>query len=279
MSFQRHTAKCLCTQPPGKLIFNQENLAVFQINDIHFNLTQQIYLKSLCRLTRLFVDPNKTIDDSKIDRFAYYVLCRKDPILSSTQVSSINLHSNLILLTFQSIIYRFIGYFSQQRSEQNPKILNNLSRLFILPPFTHHAQYEQLLISLSYSLIRSNHPTTFVYSSPARPLDVRTLVTFRAYWLDVLSKYLVDHPCSSSSFSLDNFTRQTSIHPRDILCSLYSAGFLVRHSRENSSVYLHNNAYHSMTRLNRQHRNQFLLLDSNLIDINDEKKTMMDKTK
>ena len=193
--------------------------------------------------------------------------------------SSINLHSNLILLIFQSIIYRFIGYFSQQRSEQNPKILNNLSRLFILPPFTHHAQYEQLLISLSYSLIRSNHPTTFVYSSPARPLDVRTLVTFRAYWLDVLSKYLVDHPCSSSSFSLNNFTRQTSIHPRDILCSLYSAGFLVRHSRENSSVYLHNNAYHSMTRLNRQHRNQFLLLDSNLIDINDEKKTMMDKTK
>ena len=89
MSFQRHTAKCLCTQPPGKLIFNQENLAVFQINDIHFNLTQQIYLKSLCRLTRLFVDPNKTIDDSKIDRFAYYVLCRKDPILSSTQVFSI----------------------------------------------------------------------------------------------------------------------------------------------------------------------------------------------
>lgn len=100
MSFQRHTAKCLCTQPPGKLIFKQKNLVVFQINGIHLNLKQRIYLKSLFHLTRLFVDLNKTIDDSKIDRFDYYILCRQDPILFSTQVISIEFHSNIILLIF-----------------------------------------------------------------------------------------------------------------------------------------------------------------------------------
>jgi hypothetical protein len=50
---------------------------------------QRIYIKSLCRIVRLFMDPNKTIDDTNIDRFAYYILCRRDPILSQSQVNKI----------------------------------------------------------------------------------------------------------------------------------------------------------------------------------------------
>lgn len=87
IAHQRHTAKCLSTQPPGKLVYNQDDLAIFEIGAKMMNTEQCIYIKSLCRIVRLFVDTNKIIDDTKIDRFDYYILCRKDPILSQFQVN------------------------------------------------------------------------------------------------------------------------------------------------------------------------------------------------
>ncbi len=97
IAFQRHTAKCLYTQPPGKLVFNKDDLAIFEIGETNMNMEQRIYMKLLCRIVRLFIDSNKTIDDTKIDRFSYYILCRKDPILSQFQVNKICLnHKRLI---------------------------------------------------------------------------------------------------------------------------------------------------------------------------------------
>jgi hypothetical protein len=89
MAFQRHTAKCLYTQPPGKLVFSKDDLAIFQIGSTNMNMEQRIYVKSLCRIVRLFIDSTKNIDDTKIDRFIYYILCRRDPILSQSQVNKI----------------------------------------------------------------------------------------------------------------------------------------------------------------------------------------------
>lgn len=86
IAYQRHTGKCFSTQPPGKAIFLKDNLAIFQINGMNSTVTQRLYLKCLFRMTRLFLDPIQTIDDSNIDRFVYYILCRQDPILSPTQV-------------------------------------------------------------------------------------------------------------------------------------------------------------------------------------------------
>jgi hypothetical protein len=53
------------------------------------NMEQRIYMKSLCRIVRLFMDSNKSINDTKLDRFIYYILCRRDPILSQSQVNQI----------------------------------------------------------------------------------------------------------------------------------------------------------------------------------------------
>jgi hypothetical protein len=55
------------------------------------DLKQRIYIKSLCQIARLFIDSNKSIDDTKLNRFSYYILCRRDPILSSFQVDNKNL--------------------------------------------------------------------------------------------------------------------------------------------------------------------------------------------
>jgi hypothetical protein len=157
-----------------------------------------------------------------------------------------------------------IGYFSKQLHHQS---INNLSCLLILPPFTFHQEYYQLLIDFSYALIRSNASIDFNYTSPARPLDIQTLSAFRIYWRDSLFAYIIHHNHSSmKSLALDIFARQTSIHPRDILSSLYSYGLIIPKSFDKSSIYLKS---YSMV----SDRNKFLLM------INNEKKILINKQK
>ena len=93
MAAQRHASKCLSTQPPGQLVFHENDLAIFQIGETHMNITQRLYVKSLIRVARLFIDGNRSLDETKIDRFAYYILCRRDTVLSPSQVSNIEDYS------------------------------------------------------------------------------------------------------------------------------------------------------------------------------------------
>lgn len=152
-------------------------------------------------------------------------------------------------------------------------MINNLSHLFILPSYNQQEKYNQCLISYSYFLIRSNTSTNQMYSSPIRPLDNITLVAFRNYWRDILFNYIINHNHSSiKPLALDTFARQTSIHPRDILSSLYSNGFIVSHPTDKSSVYILHKAYRSMISLNLQTRNKYLLINTD-----DDKKTKYNK--
>ncbi|CAF2517305.1 unnamed protein product [Rotaria sp. Silwood2] len=262
IAFQRHTAKCLSIQPPGKLVYNENDLAIFQIGETKLNIEQRIYLKSLCRIARLFLDSNKSIDDTKIDRFTYYILCRRDPILSQCQPS----------------LYRFIGYFSKQTNQHVQHSINNLSCLFVLPSFAQHQEYNQLLIAFSYFLTRSNASSNLIYSSPARPLDIISLSALRIYWRDIVLAYIINHNQSSTkTVTLDALARQTFIHPRDILSSLYSNGFIVPHPKDKSCVYILNNAYQSISSRNLHIRNKPLFMNMKLININDKNNITIDK--
>jgi hypothetical protein len=117
-----------------------------------------------------------------------------------------------------------------------------------------------------------------MYTSPARPLDRRTLSAFRTYCCNIIYAYIINHT-SIKTITLDTLARQTFIHPRDILSSLYSKGFIVPHSTDKSSVYLVNNAYQSMTSLNLYTRNKSLFMSMTLINPDNEKKMMTDKQK
>jgi hypothetical protein len=152
--------------------------------------------------------------------------------------------------------------------------------LSILPPFAQHKEYNQLLIAFRYFLIRSNSSSSLRYSSPARPLDNLTLSSFRTYWRDVIFAYIINQNHSSiTTIALDAFSRQTSIHPRDILSTLVFNKFITSHPTDKSSVYLLNNAYHSMTCLNLHMRNKLLFMDMKLIVTDNEKKMTIDKQK
>lgn len=83
MASQRHASKCLLTRPPGRIVFDENDLAIFEIGEEKVTMQQRLYIESLHRLTRLFdvssirTDPNE---------HSYYILCRRDPMVSPFQV-------------------------------------------------------------------------------------------------------------------------------------------------------------------------------------------------
>ncbi|CAF0800305.1 unnamed protein product [Rotaria sordida] len=224
IAFQRHTSKCLSIQPPGKLVYNENDLAIFEIGQTKLNIEQRIYIKSLCRIARLFIDSNKKIQ----------------------------FYQNV---SFKWRIYAVVIIICQG--------------------------FRILTFSLSfycYFLIRSNASENLIYSSPARPLDITSLSAFRNYWCDIVLTHIINHNQSSiKTITLDNLARQTFIHPKDILSSLYSNGFIVPHSNDKSSVYLLDCAYQSISSKNLHIRNKSLFMNMKLINTDDEKKIMIDK--
>lgn len=156
-----------------------------------------------------------------------------------------------------------MGYFSKQINQYAQHCMNNLSCLFMLPPFAQHQEYNQLLIAFSYFLIRSNASENLTYSSPARPLDSLSLSMLRIYWCDKVLAYIKNNQSSSiKTITLDGLARETFIHPKDILLSLYYSGFIVLHPTDKSCVYMRLNSNVSMTKFNPQMKND--LLFSNL---------------
>mgnify|MGYP001080785990 FL=1 len=184
----------------------------------------------------------------------------------------VNLHDFACSLLLQPPIYRFIGYFSKQINQSVQQMLNNLSCLFILPCWHQANDYNRFLISFSYFLNRSNASTNFIYCSPARPLDSQTFSILRNYWREMFLNYLIYHNHSSiKPLALDTFTRQTLIHPRDILFSLSTNGLLVLNPTDKSSIYLRMNADSSFTRSNFDMKNEILFTTVDLIDENEQK--------
>ncbi|CAF1090438.1 unnamed protein product [Adineta ricciae] len=235
IAYQRHLLKCLSSQPPGKLVYKENDLAIFEIGKTKMTMEQCIYIKSLHRITRLFLHSTRTVDDRNTDRFTYYILCRRDPILAQSQSS----------------IYRFLGYFSKENNEFGHILVNNLSCLTILPPFIRQLKYSQLLISFSYFLIRSNASTNQMFSTPTRPIDNDTLACFRNYWRHVIFAYFDSQKSSHiQTVTLDSLARKTTIHPHDILSTLYVNKSIITCLTDKSTIYLRNDPSYAMPCLN-----------------------------
>ncbi|UJR37880.1 hypothetical protein I4U23_030570 [Adineta vaga] len=258
IAYQRHVSKCFTIRPPGKLVYQQDDLAIFEIGETIMNMKQRLYVKSLYRITRLFLDSNKTIDDGNIDQFTYYILCQRDPRLSQSQSS----------------FYRFIGYFSKKHNQSGQTLVNNLSCLSILPPFIRYSKYNQFLIAFSYSLLRSTISSSQLYSTPARPIDNSLLIYFRIYWRDMIFAYLNNQKSSTSmqSITLDTLAREIFIHPRDILSSLYFNNLIITHSSDRSSISIRNNSSKSVPCFD-----QYSLMNTNLIVTNAKKSILNEK--
>lgn len=89
MASQRHASKCLLTRPPGRTVFDENDLAIFEIGEEKMTIQQRLYIESLNRLTRLF--DVSSIRTNPNDH-SYYILCRRDPMISPFQVKTNNVN-------------------------------------------------------------------------------------------------------------------------------------------------------------------------------------------
>lgn len=184
---RRHAVKCVWKHPPGDEIYRKDKISVFEICGKRY--TQ--YCQNLCLLAKFFLD-HKTLY-FEVEPFMFYVV---------TTADSEGCH--------------IIGYFSKEKNSlQN----FNVSCILTLPPFQRHG-YGRLLIDFSYLLSRKENKI----GSPEKPLSDLGLISYRAYWKDVILEYICNYP--DREISIKMFSEEKGINSYDIVSTLQYLGMI-----------------------------------------------------
>ena len=184
---KRHAAKCVWNHPPGDEIYRKEPISVFEICGKRYKQ----YCQSLCLLAKFFLDHKTLYFD--VEPFLFYVM---------TTADSAGCH--------------IVGYFSK---EKNSVLNYNVSCILTLPPYQRQG-YGRLLIDFSYLLSRAEGKI----GSPEKPLSDLGLITYRAYWKDVLLEYICNYP--EKEISIKAFSEEMGINPNDIISTLQYMGMI-----------------------------------------------------
>ncbi|KAI9175681.1 Histone acetyltransferase [Blastocladiella emersonii ATCC 22665] len=182
---ERHRAKCTLTHPPGNEIYRKDELSFFEID----GRRQKQYCRNLCLLSKCFLDHKTLYYD--VDPFLFYIMTVSDE------------HGSHI-----------VGYFSKEKESAEGY---NLACILTLPQHQRKG-YGRLLIQFSYELSRVERKP----GSPEKPLSDLGLLSYRAYWTEVLVDYLLQHP----EVTLDEVAAATAITVGDILHTLHALNAL-----------------------------------------------------
>ena len=183
----RHAAKCTRCEPPGKLIYKEEKVAMFEVD----GMDHKIYCQNLCLLSKLFLDHKTLYYD--VDPFMFYVLC---------EVTSLG--------------YHIVGYFSKEKQSQE----NNLACILTFPQHQRKG-YGKLLISISYELTKREGTT----GSPEKPLSDLGKISYRSYWAYVIGEALLA-TYNDAKITVTGIQRMTGIKYDDVLSTLHAMGLL-----------------------------------------------------
>ena len=178
---ERHRKKCTLQHPPGNEIYRHEDISFYEID----GKKQKTWCRNLCLLSKCFLDHKTLYYD--VDPFMFYVMCKRDDM---------GVHT--------------IGYFSKEKeSAEN----YNLACILTLPQHQRHG-YGKLLIEFSYELSRKEGRQ----GSPEKPLSDLGLLSYRAYWQEIIVDFLLESKGSGKDeVSIDDIAQKTAIIHADIM--------------------------------------------------------------
>lgn len=186
-----HSRTCNLRHPPGNQIYDDGEVSFFEL-DGHI---QKNYCRNLALISKLFLDHKSLYYD--VDVFMFYVLCVRD-----------------------ELGYQIVGYFSKEKiSDQG----YNLACILTLP----HEQrkgYGKILIDFSYML--SKHDNKI--AGPEKPLSDLGLLSYRAYWLEVILEEL----SKDKEVSIRQISHNTHIAEDDILGTMIAYKMIKYHGED-----------------------------------------------
>ncbi|CAG8439672.1 10901_t:CDS:10 [Ambispora gerdemannii] len=184
---RRHLKKCNILHPPGNEIYRKDDISFFEI-DGH---KQKTYCRNLCLLSKLFLDHKTLYYD--VDPFLFYIMCKRD---------AKGCH--------------MIGYFSKEKESTEGY---NLACILTLPQYQRQG-YGRILIAFSYELSKKEGKV----GSPEKPLSDLGLLSYRAYWTEVILDILLETKANSDEITIEEISQRTSITTTDILQTLQTIG-------------------------------------------------------
>lgn len=185
-----HSLKCTMRSPPGKEIYRENGLSMFELD----GKDNKVYCQNLCLLSKLFLDHKTLYYD--VDPFLFYVLCEVDD---------------------QDDLHHIVGYFSKEKQSQDNY---NLACILTFPPYQRKG-YGKFLMSVSYEITKREGTT----GSPEKPLSDLGKISYRSYWT-----YVVLHIFQTKTFStnttMQDLSRMTGFKTEDILSTLHSLNMI-----------------------------------------------------
>ncbi|KAI9572313.1 histone acetyltransferase, MYST superfamily [Boletus coccyginus] len=177
MMLSRHRHRCTMLHPPGNEIYRHEEVSFFELD----GKRQLTWCRNLSLLSKCFLDHKTLYYD--VTPFMYYVMTQRD---------SAGCH--------------LIGYFSKEKeSAEN----YNVACILTLPQHQRHG-YGKFLIEFSYELSKKEGKL----GSPEKPLSDLGLLSYRAYWAEVIVELLLN---ATDELSVDDIAQKTSITHADVM--------------------------------------------------------------
>ena len=181
-TFRKHKAECEKRHPPGKEIYRELGLSVYEVD----GKENRVYCQNLCLLAKLFLDHKTLYYD--VDPFYFYIIC---------QVDDSGAH--------------IVGYFSKEKVSAEEY---NLACILTFPQYQKHG-YGKFIISLSYELTKREEKT----GSPEKPLSDLGKISYRSYWTHILLNLLEQHD-PTKDISIKDISMRTGIKTEDIISTL-----------------------------------------------------------
>lgn len=184
--FERHRAKCTLLHPPGNEIYRDDYVSFFEID----GRRQRTWCRNLCLLSKLFLDHKTLYYD--VDPFLFYCMCTRD---------AQGCH--------------LVGYFSKEKESAEGY---NVACILTLPQYQRKG-FGKLLIAFSYELSKRENKL----GSPEKPLSDLGLLSYRAYWQDVIVDMLMD---GRTDATVEDLGMAAAMTTNDVLHTLYALNMI-----------------------------------------------------